>query len=93
MCVQIYKYIMLNLFWLFVCVCGFRTDQPALADGEKLINLLSAVISFLQIFVCRWNPVEFYPLLFKMSIGIPICSSCLYRHFWERLFHSTLPIY
>lgn len=74
-----------------VCVCGFRTDQPSLADGEKLINLLSAVISFPQIFVCRWNPVKFYLLLLKMPIGIPMHWSCLYRHFWERLFHSTLP--
>lgn len=91
LCVCKYANTSCSVYFGCLCVCGFRTDQPALADGERLINLLSAVISFPEVFVYRWSPAKFYPLLFKMSIGIPMCWSCLYRHFWERLFHSTLP--
>lgn len=48
-CLCVCKYANTSCSVCFGCVCGFRTGQPALDDGERLINLLSAVISFPQI--------------------------------------------
>lgn len=93
-CLCVCKYANTSCSVCFGCLCvcvWFQDWSTCIGWWREVINLLSAVISFPQIFVYRWSPAKFYPLLFKMSIGIPMCWSCLYRRFWERLFHSTLP--